>query len=80
MRSICARWLEADLLVLIGFDPIELRDAWVDAWPADKACITLDWAPANDRIFPRGREAYGTLGAMLQQLAPMGEICSGLAG
>jgi acetolactate synthase I/II/III large subunit len=64
---------EADLLVLIGFDPIELRDAWVDAWPAGKACITLDWAPTNDRIFPRGREAYGTLGAMLQQLAPVGE-------
>jgi acetolactate synthase-1/2/3 large subunit len=63
---------EADLLVLIGFDPIELRDAWVDAWPADKACITLDWAPANDRIFPRGCEAYGTLDAMLQQLAPAG--------
>ncbi|MBP8295720.1 MAG: thiamine pyrophosphate-binding protein [Burkholderiales bacterium] len=63
---------EADLLVLIGFDPIELRDAWVDAWPADKACITLDWAPANDRIFPRGQEAYGTLDAMLRQLAPAG--------
>ena len=64
---------EADLLVLIGFDPIELRDAWVDAWPADKACITLDWAPSHDRIFPRGREGYGTLGAMLQQLAPARE-------
>ena len=63
---------EADLLVLIGFDPIELRDAWVDAWPADKPCITLDWAPANDRIFPRGREAYGTLDAMLRQLGPAG--------
>ncbi|MBK9608745.1 MAG: thiamine pyrophosphate-binding protein [Betaproteobacteria bacterium] len=63
---------EADLLVLIGFDPIELRDAWVDAWPADKSCITLDWAPANDRIFPRGREAYGTLDAMLRQLGAAG--------
>jgi acetolactate synthase I/II/III large subunit len=63
---------ESDLLVLIGFDPIELRDAWVDAWPADKACITLDWAPGNDRIFPRGHGAYGTLGAILQQLAPGG--------
>ena len=63
---------ESDLLVLIGFDPIELRDAWVDAWPADKPCITLDWAPTNDRIFPRGREAYGTLDAMLRQLVPAG--------
>lgn len=61
---------EADLLVLIGFDPIELRDAWVDAWPADKPCITLDWAPANDRIFPRGAEACGSLDVMLRQLTP----------
>ena len=61
---------EADLLVLIGFDPIELRDAWVDAWPADKPCLTLDWAPTCDRIFPRGAEAYGALDAMLRQLMP----------
>ena len=64
---------EADLLVLVGFDPIELRDAWVDAWPAAKPCITLDWAPANDRIFPRGLECYGTLDAMLEQLAAAAE-------
>jgi acetolactate synthase-1/2/3 large subunit len=61
---------EADLLVLIGFDPIELRDAWVDGWPAEKDVITLDWAPTNDRIFPRGREAYGTLPVMLGALRP----------
>ena len=61
---------DADLLVLIGFDPIELRDAWVDAWPVTKNCITLDWAPTNDRIFPRGTEAYGSLDAMLAALRP----------
>jgi len=65
---------QSDLLVLIGFDPIELRDAWVDAWPDDKPCITLDWAPANDRIFPRGREAYGELPTLLRQLVPDGAV------
>ena len=63
---------ESDLLVMIGFDPIELRDAWVDGWPADKPVITLDWAPTNDRIFPRGQEGYGTLPAMLHQLSRPG--------
>jgi acetolactate synthase-1/2/3 large subunit len=61
---------EADLLLLIGFDPIELRDAWVDAWPWSMPCITLDWAPTNDRIFPRGSEAYGSLDLLLRQLSP----------
>jgi len=64
---------DADLLVLVGFDPIELRDAWVDAWPNAKPCITLDWAPTNDRIFPRGSEAYGSLDVILGQLCPDGE-------
>ena len=63
---------ESDLLVMIGFDPIELRDAWVDGWPANKPVLTLDWAPTNDRIFPRGREGYGTLPAMLHQLSRPG--------
>ena len=61
---------DADLLVLVGFDPSELRDAWVDAWPPDKPCVTLDWAPTHDRIFPRGLEAYADLAAMLRQLGP----------
>jgi acetolactate synthase-1/2/3 large subunit len=61
---------EADLLVLIGFDPIELRDAWVDAWPATKACITLEWVSARDRIFPRGTTASGSLDAIIGQLGP----------
>ncbi|MDX5627504.1 MULTISPECIES: thiamine pyrophosphate-binding protein [unclassified Brenneria] len=58
----------ADLLVLIGFDPIELRSAWLDAWPAGKTAITLDWAALNQRIFPAGRAYYGNLHGNLQRL------------
>jgi acetolactate synthase-1/2/3 large subunit len=31
----------ADLLVLAGYDPIEMRAGWRDPWPADKAVIDI---------------------------------------
>jgi acetolactate synthase-1/2/3 large subunit len=58
----------ADLVVCVGFDPIELRDAWVDAWGPSVEAVALDWAPLNHRIFPLGRECYGDLPTMLAQL------------
>jgi acetolactate synthase-1/2/3 large subunit len=60
----------ADLLILVGFDPIELRDAWIDAWPVDQAVIALDWGPLDHRVFPVGEEAFGDLPTLLAQLTP----------
>ena len=59
---------EADLVLLIGYDPIELRNAWVDAWPEDKTTVTIDWGPQTHRVFPVGREAHGDLPLVLGQL------------
>ena len=52
---------DADHLTLVGFDAIELRDAWLNAWGPEVACLTLDWAAQTDRVFPSGEQILGNL-------------------
>jgi acetolactate synthase-1/2/3 large subunit len=61
---------QADLLLLIGLDPIELRDGWIDAWGQDKTVISLDQGEQQHRQFPRGIEIRGDFPRLLQQLQP----------
>jgi acetolactate synthase-1/2/3 large subunit len=59
---------KADHMTLVGFDPIELRDAWLDAWGEDKAGMTLDWTAQTDRVFPSGDQILGDLPGNLAAL------------
>ncbi|MCL4765603.1 MAG: thiamine pyrophosphate-binding protein [Hyphomicrobiaceae bacterium] len=59
---------QADLVILVGFDPIELRDAWLDAWAPEQRVIGLDWTPQTHRIFACGEQYAGDVLAMLAQL------------
>ncbi len=59
---------KADHLALIGFDAIELRDAWLGAWSEEISCLTLDWAARTERVFPAGLQLLGDLRANLLAL------------
>lgn len=61
---------QADALMLIGFDPIELRDAWLDALPPSTATVTLDTHAQTHRIFATGTQCLGDLATMLSDLTP----------
>jgi acetolactate synthase-1/2/3 large subunit len=70
----------ADLVVLIGFDPIELRDAWMDAWAPQQDVISLDWTPQTHRIFGCGQQFAGDVFGMLAQLTRAAQRPSGWDG
>jgi acetolactate synthase I/II/III large subunit len=60
----------ADALILIGFDPIELRDAWLDALPAKTNIVSLETHAQTHRVFATGTQCLGDIDTMLGELTP----------
>lgn len=60
----------ADLILLAGYDPIEMRLGWRDPWPADKRVIALSALPDTQYMHTAALTFLGDVGAGLDALLP----------
>lgn len=60
---------EADLIVLAGYDPIEMRQGWRQPWPADKPVIDIVADPVRHGMHSATLLLAGDVGAILTRLS-----------
>ena len=60
---------EADLVLTIGFDPVELRSDWIAPWDERKATVNIDLLPNTHHVYRSGFEYAGSIAGCLQALA-----------
>jgi acetolactate synthase-1/2/3 large subunit len=59
----------ADLIVLAGYDPIEMRQGWRNPWPADKRVIDIVAEPVQHGMHASSVLLEGDVGVILTRLA-----------
>ncbi|KRE24510.1 acetolactate synthase [Bosea sp. Root483D1] len=59
----------ADLIVLAGYDPIEMRQGWRNPWPAGKPVIDIVAEPVQHGMHQPSLLLEGDVGAILTSLA-----------
>ena len=59
---------EADLVLTIGFDPVELRSDWIAPWDEKKQTVNLDLVPNTHHVYRSSFEYAGSLTGALQAL------------
>lgn len=60
---------EADLVLALGFDPVELRSDWIAPWDAEKRTVSIDLVPNTHHVYRSAVEYAGSIGGCLQVLA-----------
>jgi len=60
---------EADLILTVGFDPVELRAEWMAPWDEKKATVNIDLVPNTHHVYRSAFEYAGSIGGCLQSLA-----------
>ncbi|MEA3156230.1 MAG: acetolactate synthase large subunit [Betaproteobacteria bacterium] len=64
MRAIA----DADLILTIGFDPVELRSDWMAPWGDDKLSVNIDLVPNTHHVYRTAIEYSGSIAACLTAL------------
>jgi acetolactate synthase-1/2/3 large subunit len=64
MRAIA----EADLILTIGFDPVELRSDWMAPWNGDKRSVNIDLVPNTHHVYRTQLEYIGSIESCLRAL------------
>jgi thiamine pyrophosphate-dependent acetolactate synthase large subunit-like protein len=60
---------EADCIVAIGLDPVELRSNWFPGWPTDIPFVSLSKDGQPDLLCKLDADLRGDTGSMCEQLA-----------
>jgi len=60
---------EADLILAIGFDPVELRADWMAPWDAAKRTVNIDLVANTHHVYQCTIDCVGSIAESLRQLA-----------
>lgn len=60
---------DADLVLTIGFDPVELRSDWMAPWNAEKRTVNIDLVPNTHHVYQSALDYAGSIGGCLGALA-----------
>ena len=59
----------ADLILTVGFDPVELRSDWTAPWDEKKRTVNMDLVPNTHHVFRSAIEFTGSIAGVLRMLA-----------
>jgi acetolactate synthase I/II/III large subunit len=58
----------ADLVLCLGYDPVEMRDAWIQPWDVGTSSAEIGWAPRDHEVHRTTLEFVADLRVALGQL------------
>ncbi len=60
---------ESDLILLVGYDPIEMRSSWINVWGSNKSVIEFSDRPNTHYVHQASMNFVGHVGAGLNALS-----------